>query len=198
MNPWICLAFNRELVRILVQHIFCRTRDTASYKTGSGGSGSSTATVADPGLANGRKKAFTRFAHSTLVTKMSETEIAFPKNSKPETARQVSLLTTSLFSKNSVTTTCCTSGSDGDTVSPWGSTRAGQGFTRTGAIRKKNQCDTQRSPMEREDKKCFTYSFVSKSDDSVPKEVVEDLEPVVALLHGEPSGDECRRLQVHF
>jgi len=157
VNPWIYLAFNRELVRLLTLRI-CRGRETSSYRGGSGGSGSSTGTPGETGLH--KRKSFTKLTNSVIVTKASFTEtnscrrnessgsrssVSNVRKGSASGTRRLSEVASSLLVRNSALTvaaaTCCRFESEEsdiprntfryDTAGPY------RGLNRSGAIRKK-------------------------------------------------------------
>jgi hypothetical protein len=192
VNPWIYLAFNRELVCLFKQQMICRGRETSSYRGGSGGSGSSTGTPADTGLY--KRKSCTKHANSVAGTKTTLTEVnscrrlgssgsrSSGNSVREEDAsryRRLSLLATSIFVRNSALTvaasTCCRAESEDSDTSRKASRHdmAGpyRGLYRTGAIRKKSNIQTSNSPSGRNrtvhvthGKKCYTYSLTPKKE----------------------------------
>ena len=190
VNPWIYLAFNRELVRLFKQQMICRGSETSSYRGASGGSGSSTGTTADTGLC--KRKSFTKYANSVVVTKTTLTEVNSSRRiglsgsrssgnsvrgGHASGSRRLSQLASSIFVKNATLTaaasTCCrTESDDSDTSrSTFRHDMAGphRGLARSRAIRKKSNTESSNVHSDRErnvqvshGKTCYAYSLPPK------------------------------------
>lgn len=226
VNPWIYLAFNRELVRLFKQQMICRGSDTSSYRGASGGSGSSTGTPADTGLC--KRKSFTKYANSVVVTEVNSSRRIGLSGSRSSGnsvrgghasgSRRLSKLASSIFVKNSTfsaaASTCCRTESDDsdtsrstvrhDVAGPY------RGLARSGAIRKKsnNEPSNVHSGRERtlqvaHGKKCYAYSLPPKERNASCRLRTDGANPaegnvdqVMALLHSQR--DTGRRTQVQF
>ncbi|GFG30750.1 hypothetical protein Cfor_00156, partial [Coptotermes formosanus] len=192
VNPWIYLAFNRELVRLFKQQMGCRGRQTSSYRGGSGGSGSSTGTPADTGLY--KRKSFTKHANSVVATKTTLTEVNSCRRMGSSGSRssgnsvrgghgsgprRLSQFATSLFVRNSALTaaasTCCRTESDDSDISrsTFRHDMVGhyRGLTRTGAIRKKSDTESrnvlsggEHTARFTQGKRCYAYSLTPKKE----------------------------------
>jgi len=190
VNPWIYLAFNKELVRLFKQQMICRGSESSSYRGASGGSGSSTGTPADTGLC--KRKIFTKYANSVVVTKTTLTEVNSSRRiglsgsrssgnsvrgGHSSGSRRLSKLANSIFVKNSTlsaaASTCCrTESDDSDTYrSTFRHDVAGpyRGLVRSGAIRKKSNTESsnvhsgrERTSQVAHGKKCYAYSLPPK------------------------------------
>jgi len=158
----------------------------SSYRGASGGSGSSTGTPADTGLC--KRKSYTKYANSVVVTKTTLTEVNSSRRiglsgsrssgnsvmgGHASGSRRFSQLAGSIFVKNATLTaaasTCCrTESDDSDTSrSTFRHDMAGPytGFARSGAIRKKSNSESSNVNSGRErtvqvphGKKCYACS----------------------------------------
>lgn len=189
VNPWIYLAFNRELVRLLKQQLTCRGRETSSYRGASGGSGSSTGTPGDTGVY--KRKSFSKHGNSVVVTKTtfiednscrgvpssgSRCSVDTIRERRSSGQRRISQLANSLFVRNSAlsvaASTCCRAESEDsdvhkntfryDTAGPY------RGLNRAGAIRKKSNIEASNIQPGFEsvanERKYYSYSLTPKKE----------------------------------